>query len=42
VARHADALRGAWGNPSDLRRITWPLFLHLRRKPSHWRVRGGT
>jgi SAM-dependent methyltransferase len=33
VTRHADALRDAWGDPSDVRRITWPLFLHLRRKP---------
>lgn len=33
VARHVDALRAAWGEPARVRRITWPLFLHLRRKP---------
>jgi SAM-dependent methyltransferase len=33
VARHAPALAAAWGEPSDLRTIQWPLFLHLRRKP---------
>jgi SAM-dependent methyltransferase len=33
VARHADALREAWGEVGTTRRITWPLFLHLRRKP---------
>lgn len=33
VALHVDALRDAWGDPSTIRRITWPLFLHLRRKP---------
>lgn len=33
VARHRDALRDAWGDPATVRRITWPLFLHLRRKP---------
>jgi SAM-dependent methyltransferase len=32
VALHVDALRDAWGNPASARRITWPLFLHLRRK----------
>lgn len=33
VALHVDALREAWGDPASHRRITWPLFLHLRRKP---------
>ena len=33
VALHADALREAWGDPMSIRRIRWPLFLHLRRKP---------
>ncbi|GAB6195826.1 class I SAM-dependent methyltransferase [Lysobacter xanthus] len=33
VALHVEALREAWGDPSAMRRITWPLFLHLRRKP---------
>ncbi|GAB1594535.1 class I SAM-dependent methyltransferase [Lysobacter claricitrinus] len=32
VASHLDALRGAWGDPASVRRITWPLFLHVRRK----------
>jgi SAM-dependent methyltransferase len=34
VARHAPALAAAWGDPGDLRTLQWPLFLHLRRKPS--------
>ncbi len=34
VARHAPALAAAWGDPSDLRQVQWPLFLHLRRKPA--------
>ncbi|HZX80814.1 MAG TPA: class I SAM-dependent methyltransferase [Lysobacter sp.] len=33
VALHRDALREAWGDPALIRRIRWPLFLHLRRKP---------
>lgn len=33
VQAHRDALREGWGDPSTVRRITWPLFLHLRRKP---------
>lgn len=33
VAHHAPALAAAWGDAADLRTITWPLFLHLRRKP---------
>lgn len=33
VARYAPALAAAWGAPSDVRLIEWPLFLHLRRKP---------
>ncbi|MCF7222084.1 class I SAM-dependent methyltransferase [Marilutibacter chinensis] len=32
VARHAGALAAAWGDPDEVRRISWPLFLHLRRK----------
>ena len=32
VALHVDALRASWGDPAGTRRITWPLFLHLRRK----------
>ncbi|WP_133478826.1 class I SAM-dependent methyltransferase [Cognatilysobacter segetis] len=32
VALHADALREAWGDPQAVRTVTWPLFLHLRRK----------
>ncbi|MGY3265947.1 methyltransferase domain-containing protein [Lysobacter sp. HA35] len=34
VVRHRDVLRDAWGDPAAVRRITWPLFLHLRRKPA--------
>jgi len=34
VARHAPALAAAWGEADDLRTIRWPLFLHMRRKPS--------
>lgn len=34
VALHQDSLREAWGDPAATRRITWPLFLHLRRKPA--------
>ena len=33
VARHAAALSAAWGDQDEIRTITWPLFLHLRRKP---------
>ncbi|TWI14202.1 class I SAM-dependent methyltransferase [Aerolutibacter ruishenii] len=33
VAHHAPALAAAWGDAADVRTITWPLFLHLRRKP---------
>ncbi|GAB3753736.1 class I SAM-dependent methyltransferase [Lysobacter olei] len=33
VAHHGPALAAAWGDAADLRTITWPLFLHLRRKP---------
>ncbi len=33
VALHLDALREAWGDPASIRRIRWPLFMHLRRKP---------
>lgn len=34
VARHAAALAAAWGDADDVRVVRWPLFLHLRRKPS--------
>lgn len=34
LAAHRDALRAAWGDPATVRRITWPLFLHLRRRPA--------
>ncbi|WP_133501245.1 class I SAM-dependent methyltransferase [Cognatilysobacter terrigena] len=33
VELHRAALQEAWGEPTTVRRITWPLFLHLRRKP---------
>lgn len=33
VARHARALGAAWGPPGEIRRVRWPLFVHLRRKP---------
>jgi SAM-dependent methyltransferase len=32
VARHADALAAAWGDPEAERRLRWPLFVHARRK----------
>ena len=32
VARHSAALSVAWGDADEARTITWPLFLHLRRK----------
>ncbi|GAB2502544.1 class I SAM-dependent methyltransferase [Lysobacter humi (ex Lee et al. 2017)] len=34
VAAHRGAVTAAWGDPSAVRRIRWPLFLHLRRKPA--------
>jgi len=34
VARHASALAAAWGDAGDVRTVQWPLFLHLRQKPS--------
>ncbi|MBW3550462.1 MAG: class I SAM-dependent methyltransferase [Proteobacteria bacterium] len=33
VARHTPALAASWGDAEATRTITWPLFLHLRRKP---------
>nr|WP_281369235.1 class I SAM-dependent methyltransferase [Lysobacter penaei] len=33
VERHGPALAAAWGPADRIRRLTWPLFLHLRRKP---------
>lgn len=33
VAHHAPALAAAWAAAEDTRTISWPLFLHLRRKP---------
>jgi SAM-dependent methyltransferase len=33
VEAHRNALQAGWGDPATLRRIRWPLFLHLRRKP---------
>lgn len=33
VAAHHGALAAAWGDPALARRIRWPLFLHLRRRP---------
>ncbi|HJW45597.1 MAG TPA: class I SAM-dependent methyltransferase [Lysobacter sp.] len=34
VARHAPALAAVWGEAGDVRMIQWPLFLHLRCKPT--------
>lgn len=34
VARHAPALAAGWGKTGESRPLQWPLFLHLRRKPS--------
>ncbi|UHQ19949.1 class I SAM-dependent methyltransferase [Lysobacter sp. KIS68-7] len=34
VAAHADAIRAAWGDPSRVRTLRWPLFVHARRKES--------
>jgi SAM-dependent methyltransferase len=33
VARHAAALAAAWGDPERERDLSWPLFVHARRKP---------
>lgn len=33
VARYAEALAEAWGDPESPQRLRWPLFLHARRKP---------
>lgn len=32
VARHAAALQAAWGDRQRLRTVSWPLFVHARRK----------
>ena len=34
VSAHADAIRAAWGDPSTVRTLRWPLFVHARRKES--------
>ena len=33
VAALADAFAEAWGDPSHARRVSWPLFVHARRRP---------
>ena len=33
VETHAAAIAHAWGDPSRVRTMRWPLILHLRRKP---------
>lgn len=33
VAQHATAIARAWGDPTTTRRLSWPLFVHARRKP---------
>lgn len=33
LARHADAIAAAWGDPGTPRRLHWPMFVHARRKP---------
>ena len=33
VARYAEALAEAWGDPESPQRLRWPLFVHARRKP---------
>ncbi|CAN5697022.1 class I SAM-dependent methyltransferase [soil metagenome] len=38
VARHADALAAAWGDPGRERDLSWPLFVHARRKPDRTTV----
>lgn len=34
VAQHGPELQAAWGEPSRLRTMRWPLVMHLRRKPA--------
>ena len=34
VARHADAIAGAWGDADATQRLHWPMFVHARRKPA--------
>ena len=34
VAVHAPAFAAAWGDPEIARPLSWPLFLHARRKPA--------
>ena len=33
VAALADAFEAGWGDPAQPRRVSWPLFVHARRKP---------
>lgn len=33
VARLAGAFADGWGDPARTRRVSWPLFVHARRKP---------
>jgi SAM-dependent methyltransferase len=34
VAAHAGALAAAWGEPDTSRTVCWPMFVHVRRRPS--------
>ncbi|HVK52264.1 MAG TPA: class I SAM-dependent methyltransferase [Pseudoxanthomonas sp.] len=34
IAMHGPELAAAWGDPDQVRRMRWPLVLHLRRKPA--------
>lgn len=34
VAAQAQAFAAAWGDPQQAREVTWPLFVHARRKPA--------
>lgn len=33
VEAHAEAISDAWGEPTQVRTMRWPLILHLRQKP---------
>lgn len=33
IELHGKALTAAWGDPGQVRRMRWPVVLHLRRKP---------
>lgn len=33
VVAHAPALAAGWGDPATIRSLSWPLFMHARRKP---------